>query len=66
MRDKQKSRWLQSCRLTLSALALGQFIATPVLAEPLFPGFPGFPPASPSRSAFRAAADTNRRRRSSM
>ncbi|MBV8474061.1 MAG: phosphoesterase [Hyphomicrobiales bacterium] len=32
MRDKRKSRWLQSCRLGLSALALGQFIASPVLA----------------------------------
>jgi phospholipase C len=46
MRDKHKSRWLKSCRLTLSALALGQFIAAPVLADP-FPGFPiipiGFP-----------------------
>jgi phospholipase C len=39
MRDKRKSRWLQSCRLTLSALAVGQFIAAPVLAEPLFPRF---------------------------
>ncbi|HZR76162.1 alkaline phosphatase family protein [Bradyrhizobium sp.] len=44
MRDKHKSRWLQSCRLTLSALALGQFIAAPVMADPFgFPGFPGFP-----------------------
>ena len=33
MRGKHKSRWLQSCRLTLSALALGQFIAGPVLAD---------------------------------
>ncbi|WGS18093.1 MULTISPECIES: alkaline phosphatase family protein [unclassified Bradyrhizobium] len=33
MRDKHKSRWLQGCRLTLSALALGQFTASPVLAE---------------------------------
>lgn len=33
MRDKRKSRWLQSCRLTLSALALGQFTAGPVLAQ---------------------------------
>jgi phospholipase C len=33
MRDKHKSRWLQSCRLTLSALALGQFTAAPVLAQ---------------------------------
>ena len=32
MRDKHKSRWLQSCRLTLSALALGQFTAGPVIA----------------------------------
>jgi phospholipase C len=47
MRDKHKSRWLKGCRLTLSALALGQFVATPVLAEPLFPGFPGFPPGFP-------------------
>ena len=34
MRDKHKSRWLQGCRLTLSALALGQFTAAPVLAAP--------------------------------
>ncbi len=33
MRDKRKSRWLQGCRLTLSALALGQFTASPVLAQ---------------------------------
>jgi phospholipase C len=33
----------QSCRLFLSALALGQFIATPVLAEPFFPVLPIFP-----------------------
>src|SRR5690242_11043709 len=33
MRGKHKSRWLQGCRLTLSAMALGQFMATPVLAE---------------------------------
>jgi phospholipase C len=39
MRDKHKSRWLQSCRLTLSALALGQFTASPVLADQW--GFPG-------------------------
>jgi phospholipase C len=44
MRNKHKSRWLQGCRITLSALALGQFVATPVLAEPfVFPGFPSFP-----------------------
>jgi len=42
MRDKRKSRWLQGCRLALSAMALGQFIVTPVLAEP-FPGLPGLP-----------------------
>ncbi len=42
MRDKRKSRWLQGCRLALSVMALGQFIATPVLADP-FPGFPGLP-----------------------
>ena len=42
MRDKHKSRWLQGCRLALSVMALGQFIATPVLADP-FPSFPGFP-----------------------
>ena len=42
MRDKRKSRWLQGCRLALSVMALGQFIATPVLADP-FPSFPGFP-----------------------
>ena len=42
MRDKRKSRWLQGCRLALSVMALGQFIATPVLADP-FPGFPSFP-----------------------
>jgi phospholipase C len=45
MRDKRKSRWLQGCRLALSAMALGQFIVTPVLAEP-FPGLPG-PPGFP-------------------
>jgi len=33
MQGKHKSRWLQSCRLTLSALALGQFTAGPVLAD---------------------------------
>ncbi|WP_066514320.1 alkaline phosphatase family protein [Bradyrhizobium macuxiense] len=33
MHDKHKSRWLQGCRLTLSALALGQFTAGPVLAQ---------------------------------
>ncbi|MBV8925049.1 MAG: phosphoesterase [Bradyrhizobium sp.] len=33
MRDKHKSRWLQGCRLTLSALALGQFTVGPVLAN---------------------------------
>src|SRR5215472_12973422 len=33
MRGKHKSRWLQGCRLTLSALALGQFTAGPVLAD---------------------------------
>ena len=43
MRDKRKSRWLQGCRLALSVMALGQFIATPVLADP-FPSFPGFRP----------------------
>jgi phospholipase C len=45
MRDKRKSRWLQGCRLALSVMALGQFIATPVLADPFpsFPGLPGFP-----------------------
>jgi phospholipase C len=44
MRDKHKSRWLQGCRLALTALALGQFMATPVLADPFgFPGFPGIP-----------------------
>jgi phospholipase C len=32
MRDKHKSRWLQSCRLGLSAMALGQLIVSPVLA----------------------------------
>jgi phospholipase C len=32
MRDKHKSRWLQSCRLGLSAVALGQLIVSPVLA----------------------------------
>ena len=31
---KHQSRWLQSCRLTLSALAIGQFVVTPVLAAP--------------------------------
>ena len=34
MRAKHTSRWLQGCRLTLSALALGQFTAAPVLAAP--------------------------------
>src|SRR3984957_4206510 len=44
MHDKRKSRWLQGCRLALSVMALGQFIATPVLADPLgFPGLPGLP-----------------------
>ena len=33
MQGKHKSRWLQGCRLTLSALALGQFMAGPVLAD---------------------------------
>jgi phospholipase C len=33
MRGKHRSRWLQSCRLTLSALALGQFTVGPVLAN---------------------------------
>jgi phospholipase C len=33
MQGKHKSRWLQGCRLTLSALALGQFTAGPVLAD---------------------------------
>ena len=33
MRGKHRSRWLQGCRLTLSALALGQFTAGPVLAD---------------------------------
>jgi phospholipase C len=33
MRGKHKSRWLQGCRLTLSALALGQFTVGPVLAD---------------------------------
>jgi phospholipase C len=33
MQGKHKSRWLLGCRLTLSALALGQFTAGPVLAE---------------------------------
>jgi phospholipase C len=32
MRDKRRSYWLQSCCLTLSALALGQLTATPILA----------------------------------
>jgi len=32
MRDKHKSRWLRSCRLGLSAMALGQLIVSPVLA----------------------------------
>ena len=39
MHDKHKSHWLKGCRLTLSALALGQFVATPVLADPF--GLPG-------------------------
>jgi phospholipase C len=44
MRDTRKSRWLQSCRLALSALALGQFVVTPVLADPVgIPGLPGLP-----------------------
>ena len=42
MHDKHKSRWLKGCRLTLSAMALGQFIATPVLAEPFEFHGPGF------------------------
>jgi hypothetical protein len=29
----RRSPWLQGCRLTLSAIALGQFIASPVLAQ---------------------------------
>ncbi|WP_210338405.1 alkaline phosphatase family protein [Bradyrhizobium genosp. L] len=33
MHDRHRSRWLQGCRLTLSALALGQFTAGPVLAQ---------------------------------
>jgi len=33
MHGKHKSRWLYGCRLTLSALALGQFTAGPVLAQ---------------------------------
>jgi len=33
MQGKHKSWWLQGCRLTLSALALGQFTAGPVLAD---------------------------------
>src|ERR1700753_722739 len=32
MRDKRKSRWLRGCRLTLSALAIGQFTGVPVRA----------------------------------
>ena len=32
MRNKRRSHWLQSCCLTLSALALGQLTATPILA----------------------------------
>jgi phospholipase C len=39
MRDKRKSRLLQTCRLTLSAMALGQFTMGPVLAgESQYPG----------------------------
>ncbi|MBV9459070.1 MAG: hypothetical protein JO141_16325, partial [Bradyrhizobium sp.] len=33
MQGKHRSRWLQGCRLTLSALALGQFTVGPVLAD---------------------------------
>lgn len=33
MRDKRKSRLLQGCRLGLSAIALGQFTLSPVLAN---------------------------------
>ena len=32
MRDKHKSRWLRSCSLGLSAMALGQLVVNPVLA----------------------------------
>jgi phospholipase C len=39
MRDKRRSMWLQSCCLTLSALALGQLTASPILAaEAAFAG----------------------------
>ena len=48
MYNKHKSRWLQGCRLAISALALGQFVATPVLADPIgIPGLPSFPPGFP-------------------
>jgi phospholipase C len=60
MRDKRKSRWLQGCRLALSAMALGQFIVTPVLADPLgFPGLPSFPglPGLPGLPGFPFPGD---------
>ena len=51
MRDKRKSRWLQGCRLALSVMALGQFIATPRARDrSRIPGLP-----SPSRAAMKPA-----------